>query len=92
MSGATAGAANSVTVPVAHTGIATLHTFWTTRPELWFLQAEAVFEDRIPPITTDKAKCNLVLRALTCEALEQVEHVLTGPEPCLLYTSDAADE
>ena len=80
-SGAAGGAANSVTVPVAHTGIATLPTFWTTRPELWFLQAEAVFEDRIPPITTDKAKCNLVLRALTCEALEQVEHVLTGPEP-----------
>ena len=66
---------------MAHATIATLPTFWPTRPELWFLQAEAVFEDRVPPITTDKAKCKLVLRALTCEALEQVEHVLTGPEP-----------
>ena len=74
-------ASNAGTLAVAHASIATLPTFWPTRPELWFLQAEAVFEDRVPPITTDKAKCNLVLRALTCEALEQVEHVLTGPEP-----------
>ena len=66
---------------MAHTSIATLPTFWLTRPELWFIQAEAVFEDRVPPITTDKAKCNLVLRTLTREAMEQVEHVLTGPEP-----------
>ena len=32
-------------------------------------------------MTTDKAKCNLVLRALPCEVLEKVENVLTGPAP-----------
>ena len=45
------------------------------------MQAEAVFEDRVPPVTTDKGKCNLVLRALPCHVLEKVEHVLSGPEP-----------
>ena len=65
----------------AHASIATLPKFWPTRPELWFVQAEAVFEDRIPPVTTDKAKSNLVIRALPCEVLEEVEHVVTGPTP-----------
>ena len=55
--------------------------FWPTRPELWFMQAMAVFEDRVPPITTDKGKCNLVMRALPCEVMEKVEHVLTGDPP-----------
>ena len=55
-----------------------LPTFWLARPELWFLQAESVFQDRIPPVTVDKLKFNMVLRALPNEVLEKVEHVLTG--------------
>ena len=63
----------------AHASIATLPKFWPTRSELWFVQAEAIFEDRIPPVTTDKAKTNLVLRALPCDELERWNMLLQGP-------------
>ena len=75
------GAGSSASASGSHATIATLPQFWHTCPALWFMQAEAVFDDRVPPVTTDKGKCNLVLRALPCHVLEKVEHVLSGPEP-----------
>ena len=80
------GSADAITAAAqaaanAHASIATLPKFWPTRPEIWFIQAETIFEDRIPLVTTDKAKANLVLRALPCDVLEKVEHVVTGAAP-----------
>ena len=57
-----------------------LPVFWTTRPELWFIQVEAAFAERTPPVTTDAAKFRQVLRVLPNEVLEKVEFVLTGDE------------
>ena len=82
-SGASAASATAVAHAAAnaHASIATLPKYWPTRPELWFVQAEAIFEDRIPPVTTDKAKTNLVLQALPCEVLKKVEHVVKRGRP-----------
>ena len=81
-SGASAASATAAANAAAnaHASVATLPTFWPSRQELWFVQAEAIFEDRIPPVVTDKAKTNLVLQALPCDVLEKMEHVVTGPE------------
>ena len=73
-SGSTSGSANDS----SHTK---LPIFWVTRPELWFIQAEAAFIDRNPPITSDAAKFSQVLRVLPNDVLEKVEYVITGEEP-----------
>ena len=59
---------------------ACLPTFWSTRPELWFAQAVATFQDRDPLVTTDQAKYNMVLWAPPNEVIEAVEHIITGKE------------
>ena len=55
-----------------------LPIFLPSRPELWYIQAEAAFADRTPPVTSDLAKYRQVLRVLPNEVLEKVEYVLTG--------------
>ena len=57
-----------------------LPVFWTTRPELWFIQVEAAFLERTPPVTADVAKFRQVLRVLPNNVLEKVKFVLTGDE------------
>ena len=49
-----------------------LPNFWCHDPELWFIQAEAVFATRNPRITRDETKFNFVLMTLPAEALNSL--------------------
>ena len=79
--GASASASASASAATSNEAVhpSTSHlTTWTARPELWFAQAEAVFQERSPPVTNNKSKYNMVLRVLPNEVLEKIEHVITG--------------
>ena len=53
-----------------------LPTFWMHDPDLWFLQTEAVFASRNPPVTRDATKFNHVVTALPSEALNSIKNVI----------------
>ena len=55
-----------------------LPIFWTSEPELWFLQVEASFENRHPKITRDESKFSHVLQHLPQEVLVECQHAVTN--------------
>ena len=56
-----------------------LPTFWTHDPDLWFLQAEAVFTSRQPAVTRDGTKFNHVVTTLPADALNAIKKVIRLP-------------
>ena len=56
-----------------------LPTFWVHDPELWFLQTEAVFNSRQPPVTRDATRFNHTVTALPAEALNAVKVLIRMP-------------
>ena len=56
-----------------------LPSFWSSDPDLWFLQVEAVFDNRTPRITQDSTKYNHVLAALPQEVARSVRQVIRLP-------------
>lgn len=56
-----------------------LPTFWVHDPELWFLQAESVFNTRVPKVTRDATKFDHVVTALPPEALNSLVNVIRLP-------------
>ena len=56
-----------------------LPTFWTTDPELWFLQTESVFKTRTPKVTRDETKFDHAVTALPAEALNCVQNIIRMP-------------
>jgi hypothetical protein len=60
-----------------------LPVFWTTDPELWFVQIEAQFTAR--NITSDLAKYSHLVSALSAEIAFNVRDVLMDPPPTNKY-------
>ena len=56
-----------------------LPTFWTHDPDLWFLQTEAVFASRQPPVTRDATKFNHAVTALPSDALNACKNIIRLP-------------
>ena len=56
-----------------------LPTFCMHDPELWFLQTEAVFNTRHPPVTRDATKFNHTVTALLSEALNACRNIIRLP-------------
>ena len=56
-----------------------LPTFWSTDPELWFYQVEAVFENRNPKVTVDSTKFNHVMAALPQDVLNACRGIIQLP-------------
>ena len=56
-----------------------LPVFWSTDPDLWFLQVEAQFNTRQPPITADRTKFDHVLAALDTSVCREVASVIRRP-------------
>ena len=52
--------------------------FWTAKPELWFLQVEASFENRHPKITRDESKFSHVLQHLPQDVLVECQQAVTN--------------
>lgn len=62
---------NSVTIK--------LPPFWTEEPELWFVQAEAQFQLRSPPITTQKTRFWNVVGKIPAAVSREVKTLLQNP-------------
>ena len=56
-----------------------LPNFWMSDPELWFMQAEAVFNTRYPKITADSTKFDHILTALPQEMLNSIKGLIRLP-------------
>ena len=56
-----------------------LPTFWVHDPELWFLQTEAVFNSRAPPVTHDGTRFNHVVTSLPPVALNACKNLIKLP-------------
>ena len=56
-----------------------LPTFWSTDPELWFYQVEAVFENRNPKVTVDSTKFNHTMAALPQDILNASRGIIQLP-------------
>ena len=65
---------------VAATAVKLL-TFWIEYPELWFAQAECVFNNRQPKITKDETKYNYVCEVLPARVISKVRHVILSEDP-----------
>ena len=50
--------------PAVNTVAVKLPNFWMSDPELWFMQAEAVFNTRSPKVTVDGTKFDHIMTAL----------------------------
>ena len=53
-----------------------LPTFWTSEPDMWFFQIEAVFNNRNPKVTKDSTKFNQAVAALPQDILLEIRHVM----------------
>ena len=56
-----------------------LPPFWAAEPDLWFLQVEAQFQTRNPPLTNDLTKYNHVLQALHTDICTEIAAVIRNP-------------
>ena len=56
-----------------------LPVFWSSDPDLWFLQVEAQFNTWQPPITADWTKFDHVLAALDTSVCREVASVIRRP-------------
>ena len=56
-----------------------LPSFWTSKPEIWFIQVEAQFNTRVPPIVADKTKFDYVVGTLDSTTAGEVESILLCP-------------
>ena len=56
-----------------------LPTFWTSEPDMWFFQIEAVFNNRTPKVTKDSTKFNQAVAALPQDVLLEIRHVMELP-------------
>ena len=66
------------TVPVNAVSVK-LSGFWTSNPEPWFAQAEAVFATRNPAITQQKTKFDYVIQSLDSTTSERVQSIILRP-------------
>ena len=57
-----------------------LPTFWTSAPDMWFYQIEAVFNNRQPKITKDATRFNHAVAALPQDVLLEIRHIMELPE------------
>ena len=56
-----------------------LPPFWSAEPDLWFLQVEAQFQTRNPPLTNDHTKYNYVLQVLHTDICKEIAAVIRNP-------------
>ena len=66
-------------LPSVNSTAVKLPTFWSSDPELWFFQVEAVFENRHPKVTVDGTKFNHVMAALPQEVLNACRQIIRLP-------------
>ena len=59
--------------------------FWAGSPEVWFKQAESIFEVSKPPIVGQKTKFNYVLATLDSTVSDKIQSIILNPSPTVPY-------
>ncbi len=59
--------------------------FWSGSPEVWFKQAEYIFEVNKPPIVQQKTKFNYVLATLDSTVSDKIQSIILNPSETVPY-------